>query len=133
MPKLQNKLNPIYSSILLGIFWSCWHLPLFFIRGTGHYGFPFILFVIQDIFLSIIFTWVYNRTHGSLIFPILLHASVNVTNSLLSYSSLSYLTKSWNKYTIIAAIIQIIFFFLIIMDMIRKPTGKSTIKNITNL
>jgi membrane protease YdiL (CAAX protease family) len=133
LPKLQNKLNPIYSSILLGIIWSCWHLPLFFIPGTAQYELPFILFVIEDISLSIIFTWVYNRTHGSLIFSILLHGSFNLTCSLLFYNPLSYFIKSWNRYTIIAMIIQIIVLFLIIMDMIRKPTSKPIIKNITNL
>jgi membrane protease YdiL (CAAX protease family) len=131
LPQLQNKFNPVYSSVVLGIFWACWHIPLFFIRGMNQYGASFILFIIEVILSSILFTWVYNRTHGSLIISILFHASFNVTVSILY--PLHYFLKSVNRYTIIAVIIQFIFFLFIILDMIRKPKSKSIIKNYTTL
>lgn len=125
LPKLQSKLNSVYSSIFVGIFWACWHLPLFFIRGTSQYGSSFSFFIIFCIAISILFTWVYNRTNGSLLFPILFHTSVNVTGTLLSYNSLAYLAKSFNKYTVITVMLQLVFVLFVILDMIKEPLNFS--------
>jgi len=32
--KLQSRWSALYASVILGIAWVVWHLPLFFIRGT---------------------------------------------------------------------------------------------------
>ena len=129
LPKLQSRLNPIYSSIVLGVFWSCWHLPLFFIHNTSQYGIPFSMFVIQVICLTIVFTWVYNRTHGSLLMAILLHGVVNVIPG-----TTPYFVKSFNKYVIIWIIFQFIIILFVILDMIKKSSNQSiNIKNHANV
>jgi membrane protease YdiL (CAAX protease family) len=134
LPKLQNKLNPIYSSIILGVFWACWHLPLFFIHNSSQYGTSFSMFFISAIGLSILFTWVYNRTDGSLLLTIIFHTAVNVTPFLYGNGvTLPYFYKS-TKYTIIKIIFELIILLFVIFDMNIKPKNQSSnIKNHANV
>ncbi|WP_160672347.1 CPBP family intramembrane glutamic endopeptidase [Clostridium sp. C8-1-8] len=119
LTKLQNKLNPIYSSVILGVIWACWHLPLFFIHGTPQYGIPFSLFMISVMCLSIVFTWIYNRTHGSVLMTILLHTLYNITPIINPD-----FVKNFNRYTATWIIYQLIIILFIIWDMIKKTSKK---------
>jgi membrane protease YdiL (CAAX protease family) len=62
LPRLQQTHTPVKATLLLGLVWGGWHLPLY---GLGFVG-P-MLFVFY-------YTWLYNRT-GSVLLCILLHAS----------------------------------------------------------
>ena len=76
---LQKRVNlefsPFLGSMLIGITWSLWHLPLFYMAGTSQHDFniPFIPFMISIISSSFIYTYVYIKSHGRLFSAILLH------------------------------------------------------------
>jgi membrane protease YdiL (CAAX protease family) len=76
---LQKRVNiefsPIIGSLIIGITWSLWHLPLFYMLGTSQHDFnmPFIPFLISVTFSSFIYTYAYIKSHGSLFSAILLH------------------------------------------------------------
>jgi hypothetical protein len=44
---------------------------------------PFVAFVISVIGMTVLFTWVFNNTRGSLLLAILLHASINTAPAML--------------------------------------------------
>ncbi len=85
LPRLEERFGPLVGTLLLGTLWGLWHLPLFLFTpgyngaGTGLVGIslPFLAFVIGEVALAVIFTWVFNNTHGSLLLTMLLHASAN--------------------------------------------------------
>lgn len=85
LDRLQLKHSALVAGLLLGVVWSLWHLPMFFIEGWYHHdevGFltlEFWMFHIGIVWLSVIFTWVYNNTRRSIIAAILLHAVINFT------------------------------------------------------
>ncbi len=95
LPRLEQRSGPLVGTLLLGVLWGLWHLPLFFIPGTDQYaisvvgtGFvghlvPFGVFVIWTIALAINITWVFNNTRGSLLLAMLLHASINTAPFVL--------------------------------------------------
>ena len=83
LPRLQEKYNALTSSLIIGLVWGFWHLPLFFIAGDFHANIPFWLFLIQDIALAIIMTWIYNNTKKSLLLVHLFHAASNATVGLM--------------------------------------------------
>jgi len=83
LPRLQKKYNALISSLIIGSLWGIWHLPLFFMEGNFHGSIPFVLFFIQDIAFSIIYTWIYNNTKGSLLIAHLFHTASNVTLGVL--------------------------------------------------
>lgn len=73
--RVNTEFSPILGSLVIGITWSLWHLPLFFMLGTSQHDFnmPFIPFLISVISSSFIYTYVYNKSQGSLFSAILLH------------------------------------------------------------
>lgn len=83
LPRLQKRYSALTSSVIIGVIWGLWHLPLFFIKGNFHQSIPIILFLIQAIALSVIYTWIYNNTKGSLLIVHIFHAASNVTLGVL--------------------------------------------------
>ncbi len=73
--RLQTRWNALVSSLIVGLVWSFWHLPLFLIPGTSQHemGVPFIGFLIKLTSSSILYTWLYNNTRRNLWSAILLH------------------------------------------------------------
>ena len=83
LPKLQRKQGALTASILIGLIWGVWHIPLFFIEGNFHQDIPLWLFILQDVALSVVITWIYNHTGGSLLLIHLFHAASNTTLGVL--------------------------------------------------
>ena len=79
LPRLQAQYSPIIGSIILGVIWAVWHLPGY-VGGWMASVFPALL--IYCIGFSILATWVYNNTHGSILLMILLHSSSNAAISV---------------------------------------------------
>jgi len=77
LPRLQRRFTPIVSSLILGAVWWLWHLPLFLIEGNFHQQIPLSLFFLQSTTLSILMTWLYNRTHEGLLIIHLFHTASN--------------------------------------------------------
>ena len=91
LDRLQEKYSALASSLILGILWSLWHLPTFFIRDSYQaslgIGTPaFWLFFAGIIPLNFAFTWIYNNTNRSTLAVILFHSMVNFTGELLTLS-----------------------------------------------
>jgi membrane protease YdiL (CAAX protease family) len=114
LPRLLKKWNPLVSSLILGTIWGIWHLPLFFIAGTGQYFMPFGSFVVTTVAFTILFTWIYLKTDRNLFSALLLHTALNTSFSLfppivkqtgVHQPGFSYLTAA---YLIIALIIVVL-------------------------
>lgn len=83
LPRLQKLLkSPFYATLVLGILWSTWHLPIYLTPGQS--SFPLILFFFFTIGLSFIYTVVFNKTEGSLFSATLLHASTDIVPRMLN-------------------------------------------------
>ena len=83
LPRLQARYGALGASLILGVVWGFWHLPLFWMKGNFHQGIPVTLFLLQSVGLSILFTWMFNHTRGSLLMPHLFHAASNTTLGVL--------------------------------------------------
>ena len=77
LPRLLDGRSAVLASLILGVLWGFWHLPAFFIAGTPQYGLPFSAFLLLTVAYSVIFTWVYLRTRGSVLIATLLHGAIN--------------------------------------------------------
>ena len=85
LPRLQARHNALVSSIIVGMLWGLWHAPLFLIEGMPFYyeigqaygvvpsvlGLAFFLTVPWSILLS----WMYNNTRGSLLLVCVFHGA----------------------------------------------------------
>lgn len=86
LPRLQAKYSALVSSLILGVIWTCWHLPLFFLTGATQVGIPFPFYLALVTTNTIYFTWLYNNTRGSLIITVLAHFAFNLTGTLITGS-----------------------------------------------
>lgn len=89
LDRLQEEQSALVSSLILGVVWSLWHLPLFFVEGSYQAGLgvgtlAFWLFIIGVVPLSLPFTWIYNNTSRSTLAVILFHSMVNFTGELIA-------------------------------------------------
>jgi uncharacterized protein len=84
LPTLQVRLSPLLSSLIIGLVWGLWHLPLHLrglYDGAMGPGLPgFLLRIASSCLLAVLFTWLYDRARGGLLVVILLHTSVNNTS-----------------------------------------------------
>ncbi len=77
LPMLRETHGLLPASLVLGIAWAGWHLPLFLLPGTPQADLPLPWFALQAIALGVLLALVYEGTGGSLLLPMLLHACVN--------------------------------------------------------
>ena len=83
LPRLASRFGLAGGSVLLGVLWAAWHLPLFFIPGVDKYGQSFVLYAIQVTAISVAMAWLFANTRGSLLLVMLMHAAVNNTKDLV--------------------------------------------------
>jgi membrane protease YdiL (CAAX protease family) len=83
LPRLAARLGLGSASILLGVIWAVWHLPLFLLPGTGSTGQSFPLYLLHVTALSVAMAWLYWKTDGSLLLVMVMHASVNNTTGIV--------------------------------------------------
>jgi hypothetical protein len=79
LPRLQTRFNALNSSLILGILWWLWHLPLVFIQGKFMVDSPMLFgaLMFEIVLTTILFTWIYNNTNGSLLATLLFHTAMN--------------------------------------------------------
>ena len=80
LPALQARYSALLSSLILGVLWASWHLPLFFNPDTLYGNLPFVLFLAYLVPFTILITWVFNSTGGSVLLVMLLHAFMNASS-----------------------------------------------------
>jgi membrane protease YdiL (CAAX protease family) len=82
LDKMQLNWNALESSIILGVIWSLWHLPLFYIDGSPQINQSFINYTLALILISIIYTWLYNNSDGSILVVMIFHATYNMSSTI---------------------------------------------------
>jgi CAAX protease family protein len=92
--RLEARFRAITSSLLLGVIWWAWHIPIFGVVGgfsgmENAYAWQFVLmYFIMMVAYSVLFTWIYNNTEGSILAVILFHAVLNTSDiAITSVSS----------------------------------------------
>jgi uncharacterized protein len=82
LPHLQKRHNALYATLIVGMLWGLWHLPLIFLAGPmSEYPFLWFISIAADAF---IYTWIYNSTKGSILPVALLHGSGNIVVAFIT-------------------------------------------------
>jgi hypothetical protein len=82
---LAEQIQPVGGQYHSGCHLGILHVPLHFM-GVYYGGALGSVIRLQEIPRAILFTWLYNRTKGSLLIVLLFHAAVNTTSLFLSRS-----------------------------------------------
>ena len=87
LPRLARRIGLAPASLVLGVIWALWHLPLFFVRWADTYGQSFPMYALQVTALSVAFAWLWVRTGRSLLLTMLLHAAANNSKDIVPSAS----------------------------------------------
>lgn len=81
LPRLQARMGALAASLLLGVIWFAWHLPLFLQGGPPEWTIPARgVWIISG---AVIYTWLFNNTGGSVLGVTLFHAGTNIWGRLI--------------------------------------------------
>lgn len=75
-PELEKKYSFTVSTVLVGVIWWLWHMPLFFIQGVSQYGQNYLAFGINVLGLSFALASIRKNTK-SVWLCVLFHCLVN--------------------------------------------------------
>jgi uncharacterized protein len=78
LPRLQVRFGTVRASLILGVLWAAWHTMMFLYPGPSVFGFA--VAVLNIVAGSVVFSWLYNRTHGGLGIAMLAHAGAHLNN-----------------------------------------------------
>jgi uncharacterized protein len=117
LPRLQARFSPLVSSLILGVIWAVWHAPGKFGGIEASSLADTLVEWILIVLVTIIFTWLFNRTKGSILVTALIHPAMNTTGNFLNAS--------------IGALILVLVFtiFVIVLDKMwrRLPADSPAI------
>lgn len=94
LPRLAARLGFGTASIVLGVIWATWHLPLFYLPGADTFGQSFVVYLLQVIAISVAMAWLFWRTGGRLLPIMLMHAAINNTKDIVP-ATLRAPTNPW--------------------------------------
>lgn len=92
LDRMIGLLGVLRGSIVLGVLWGVWHLPLFMMSGNWHSEIGFGLtgfwtFLLRSTGLGLIMTWVYLNTDRSILAGMLMHFTSNFSSQLQAPAS----------------------------------------------
>jgi membrane protease YdiL (CAAX protease family) len=86
LPRLQQRWSPIVASLIVGVAWALWHLPMYVVPGAVYYGQPFWLFGSLVVLMSFWYTWLYNASNGRILPVVFLHGLHNAATVLYPFA-----------------------------------------------
>jgi len=90
LPRLLPRYGPALASLLLGVIWTLWHVPMMLWSPgasipsfMGLSTFAFAVFLLQITSETVLMTWLFLRTGGNLLLAILAHLTFNTAAAVV--------------------------------------------------
>jgi uncharacterized protein len=127
--RLQTRWNALISSLIIGLVWALWHLPLFLMVGTSQHELrlPFIGFLVGFMANSVFYTVLYNNTKQSLWSAILFHWLFTYATQVVISGVIRSPLYNWLEY--LPYVIMALFVLIIWgpRRLIRNSNAKSRV------
>ena len=106
LPALQARYSALLASLILGVMWGLWHLPVFFNPDTFYSNLPFALWLAYIVPFAILITWVFNSAGGSVLMAMFFHAVMNACSVLWTQTIPEYSVKPPSAAEAVAATVH---------------------------
>jgi uncharacterized protein len=130
LPRLQFRHTALTASLVVGSLHGLWHLPLWLNGNVDHPLSLYPAFLIQALALSVIYTWLYNSSKGSLLLVVLFHTATNapLTLVLLPLGIQNWVLPFWLMagFTAAAALVVVAVFGPSRLSRLPKQTEPAT-------
>ena len=121
LPRLQAIYGALRASLALGVLWGLWHLPLVWVGGSYQESRSpltyMLVFTVTILPISVLFTWLYDRTQGSLLLASLFHAAINLTESALIIRD-----RDGRLLLLVACALNSVLAAIVVTKLARLPT-----------
>lgn len=117
-PALRSRMGWRPASVIVGLVWGAWHLPLFFLAGTPQSNMPVAVFMLNILAGAVVFGWLYERTRGSLLPVIVLHTSLNAWAGVLGIVPTA---ESGRPYALVTGLLV-----LVALALLAKPDAAAS-------
>lgn len=104
--------NWFKESLIFGCVWACWHIPLFWVPGTYHYGLKemgaiyMINFLVSAIPVDFLQTWVYVKNNRSMLATVIFHLFLNIMQEKIAMTPETKIIET--GFVAIAAVIVVL-------------------------
>jgi membrane protease YdiL (CAAX protease family) len=112
LPRLQERFTGLIASLIVGVIWALWHLPLWLLPGYGWDVVPFWAFGLATLSFSVIYTFLVNKTGGSMLMASIIHL---MTNFGLEVVRILGLLPSRGETWIIASVLYTMYAIIIVI------------------
>ncbi len=112
MSALMARMTWRAASVIIGVVWGLWHLPLFFMIGTAQSQMPILVFMVNILAGSVLFGWLFVRTNQSVLPAIVLHTSLNTWAGLLMIVPTEATGRPYAVVTILLVLIALVAMLL---------------------
>ncbi|MBT3756420.1 MAG: CPBP family intramembrane metalloprotease [Candidatus Cloacimonetes bacterium] len=117
LPRLQMKFTPLQSSIILGIIWSLWHVPIkidILFSSPSYFLSFYFIFTLVCILYCIVITYFYNRLGGSILIGVAFHGLMNDSTGLKTiFNADSLVINDFVDTGLIAIIFMVVVFAIL--------------------
>ena len=117
LPRFQARWNALASSLILGVLWIAWHAGQWFVPGSNLYQRDFWLWSLGMILLTIIMTWIFNNTKGSVLAAALFHGMIN--------TGVFAFLLDWRYYVIELLVVVLIVIIFGPKNMVRQKAERT--------
>jgi membrane protease YdiL (CAAX protease family) len=121
LPRLAERFGLARSSLILGVIWAFWHLPLFFVADADTFNQSFARYTLQVTALSVAMTWLFAHTGGSLLLMMLMHAAINNTKDIVPSIGPAGTTPFGFNGTLVGTLTLVVLWIPAIYFLVRMP------------
>ena len=108
LDRLNARFSADVANLILGLLWSIWNLPLFFITGRPQTEIPLLGFILQTIGFTFLYSWLYKYTDGSVFLAMIFHAASKSYAAIIPYLPLTETHGTMSSFTIFIALIWLL-------------------------
>jgi membrane protease YdiL (CAAX protease family) len=77
-PRLQRRLSPLITGVVLGFIWAAWHYWFFFVPSSSTHEQSLVFWGAGSVGETLWYVWLCNRAGGSIVPALLFHAAYNL-------------------------------------------------------
>jgi uncharacterized protein len=86
LPRLQARFSALSATLLLAAIWMVWHVPVLLVPTSLFADLPVVPYLVIGVASSVVYTWLYNSTNGSILLAMVLHGAFNLALSWMPAS-----------------------------------------------
>lgn len=128
-PGLEKKYGFVRSSLYVGVIWLSWHIPLFFIPGTGHAegNIDFWMFAVQIMAFRFLYGAVYKISGKGYVFMcVLSHTMFNAASYSFGVPPTTWAgTIAANAMVILVSIVTVVIYDKKNSQRVKASDGKA--------